>query len=203
MLSPQNYPRLEGPGRQDGLLDDSQLPAHVHKIPYDELKEVIKDAIARAEQKSSRQILGILDSVTEEEKIKIYKEKGKKLFEYFRRYYGDPATTAFDCIGKHFSDIAKEQFRNQTLQKERMNSGWRYQYIAKDCAVKSQRFLTVSDIGAAEADFNATLSIVGDRKSVLNIYVSIKNRASITASATFGRSASPDNVVCWHSMALQ
>src|SRR5438270_2797153 len=28
-------------------------------------------------------------------------------------------------------------------------------------------------------------------------------RASITASATFGHSASPDNVTCWHIMALQ
>ena len=27
--------------------------------------------------------------------------------------------------------------------------------------------------------------------------------ASITASATFGRSASPDNVACWHIMILQ
>ena len=27
--------------------------------------------------------------------------------------------------------------------------------------------------------------------------------ASITASATFGRSASPDNVACWHIMTLQ
>ncbi len=31
----------------------------------------------------------------------------------------------------------------------------------------------------------------------------IKGRASITASATFGHSASPDNVTCWHIMALQ
>jgi hypothetical protein len=28
-------------------------------------------------------------------------------------------------------------------------------------------------------------------------------RASITASATFGHSASPDNVTCWYIMALQ
>ena len=41
-----------------------------------------------------------------------------------------------------------------------MNSGWRYQYIAKDCAVRSRRFVTVSDIGASEADFNATMNIV-------------------------------------------
>jgi hypothetical protein len=28
-------------------------------------------------------------------------------------------------------------------------------------------------------------------------------QASITASATFGHSASPGNVTCWHIMALQ
>ena len=37
----------------------------------------------------------------------------------------------------------------------------------------------------------------GSRFTVLAI------RASITASATFGHSASPDNVTCWHIMALQ
>src|SRR2546427_6657546 len=31
----------------------------------------------------------------------------------------------------------------------------------------------------------------------------VHNSASITASATFGHSASPDNVTCWHIMALQ
>ena len=66
----------------------------------------------------------------------------------FLEYAGDPAATAYDCIGKHYREIAAEQFRNQTLQKQRMNSGWRYQYIAKDCAVRSRRFITVSDIGA-------------------------------------------------------
>ena len=58
-----------------------------------------------------------------------------------------------------------------------MNSGWRYQYIAKDCAVRSRRFITVSDIGASEADFYATMNIVDSNKT-LNIYVSIKNRAN-------------------------
>ena len=94
-----------------------------------------------------------------------------------RKYYGDPATSAYDAFGRHYSIVAKEQFRNQTLQKERMNSGWRYQYIAKDCAVRSQRFATVSDIGAAEADFNVTIDI-SDSAETLNIYVSIKNRTN-------------------------
>jgi hypothetical protein len=72
----------------------------------------------------------------------IYRKKGKELFAYFKKYYGDPAATAYDCLGKHYREIAIEQFRNQTLQKQRMNSGGRYQHIAKDCAVRSRRFVT-------------------------------------------------------------
>jgi hypothetical protein len=169
---PQEYPRTE-----DGLLDEDRLTPHSRKIPFDELKAIIRDAIASAARKSRREILEVPDGISDDERTKLYRKKGKELFAYFRKYYGDPASTAFDCLGKHYREIATDQFRNQTLQKQRMNSGWRYQYIAKDCAVRSQRFVTVSDIGAAEADFNATMNIV-DSKRVLNIYVSIKNRAN-------------------------
>src|SRR6185312_10652017 len=117
-------------------------------------------AIVSAARKSRREILDLPDSIADDEKTSVYQKKGKELFAYFRRYYGDPAATAYDCLGKHYREIAMEQFRNQTLQKQRMNSGWRYQYIAKDCALRSQRFITVSDIGASEADFNATMNIV-------------------------------------------
>ena len=172
MKNPQLYPRNE-----KGLLDISKLPPHGSIISQKQLKSIIREAIVKAGKKSSRAILEIPDGTSESEKIKIYKQKGKGLFQYFRKYYGDPATTAYDCLGKHYTVIAKEQFRNQTLQKERMNSGWRYQYIAKDCAVSSKRFITVSDIGAAEADFNATTKIVDENKT-LNIYVSIKNRTN-------------------------
>jgi hypothetical protein len=167
---PQSYPRTE-----NGLLDITRLPQHTSKLAHDELTAVIRSAIERASQKSSRVILKIPDNATPEEHTQLYKKKGKELFKYFIRYYGDPATTAYDCYGRHYSLIAREQFRNQSLQKERMNSGWRYQFIAKDCAVRSRRFTTVSDIGAAEADFNATIPIL-DSGSELNIYVSIKNR---------------------------
>ena len=167
---PQRYPRND-----DGFLDVHQLPPHHHKIPFEQLKSIIREAIEKAGKKSSRAILDIPDDTSEEDRHRIYQEKGKALFNYFRRYYGDPATSAYDCHGRHFSVIAKEQFRNQTLQKERMNSGWRYQYIAKDCALSSKRFKTISDIGAAEADFNATIDVIGS-KDTLSIYVSIKNR---------------------------
>lgn len=169
---PQDYPRTP-----DGFLDETRLTPHTRKIAFDELKAIIRDAIAAAAKKSRREILHFPDDITEQEKLKLYRTKGTELFAYFRRYYGDPAATAYDCLGKHYREIAMEQFRNQTLQKQRMNSGWRYQYIAKDCAVRSRRFITVSDIGASEADFNATMNIVDSNKT-LNIYVSIKNRAN-------------------------
>ncbi len=169
---PQDYPRTT-----KGFLDEARLAPHQQKISFEELKTIIRDAIANAARKSRREILELPDGLTDDEKSSVYRQKGKELFAYFRRYYGDPAATAYDCIGKHYRDIATEQFRNQTLQKQRMNSGWRYQYIAKDCAVRSRRFITVSDIGASEADFNATMNIVDSGKT-LNIYVSIKNRAN-------------------------
>ncbi len=169
---PQAYPRDE-----KSFLDVSKLPSHKNRISSTKLKAIIKEAILRAGKKSSRAILEIPEETPREERIKIYKLKGKKLFDYFRKYYGDPATSAYDCLGRHFSVIAKEQFRNQTLQKERMNSGWRYQFIAKDCALSSKRFTTISDIGAAEADFNATMKLLDENKT-LNIYVSIKNRSN-------------------------
>ena len=58
-----------------------------------------------------------------------------------------------------------------------MNSAWRYQYIAKDTAAASKRFDTVSDIGLAEADFNAVIKYKKN-KSKLTIYVSVKNRSN-------------------------
>jgi hypothetical protein len=129
-IVPQRYPR-----KDDDFLDVDQLPPHPLKIPFEKLKSIIRSAIEKAGKKSSRAILDIPDDVSAEERLDIYRDKGRSLFTYFRRYYGDPATSAYDCYEQHFSTIAREQFRNQTLQKERMNSGWRYQYIAKDCAV--------------------------------------------------------------------
>lgn len=171
-IVPQRYPRDD-----DGFLDIGRLPQHAQRPPKDELKSIIRGAITKAGRKSSRAILEIPDGISENERAAIYHDKGKKLFAYFRKYYGDPATSAYDCFGRHYSVVAREQFRNHTLQKERMNSGWRYQFIAKDCAVRSRRFRTVSDIGAAEADFNATIDIT-DADDDLSIYVSIKNRVN-------------------------
>ncbi|MBX2891743.1 MAG: hypothetical protein KF734_12485 [Saprospiraceae bacterium] len=59
-----------------------------------------------------------------------------------------------------------------------MNSGWRYQFIAKDCAISSGRFVAVSDIGTSEADFNAVANFRDTSLPPLNIYVSVKNRSN-------------------------
>ena len=171
-ITPQEYPRDE-----KGFLDVARVAPHKHKISINDLYAVIAKAITDAAGKSSRAILEGHDHLSDEDKIEFSRRKGKDLFTYFRKYYGDPAATAYACVGKHYAAIANEQFRNQTLQMERMNSGWRYQFIAKDCALRSRRFISVSDIGAAEADFNATMQIV-DTGKTLNIYVSIKNRAN-------------------------
>jgi len=169
----QGYPRLP----DNDLLDDSKLRPHEYKIPFDKLREIIISAIETANRKSSRAILNLPDEVSEGIVQSIYKKEGRHLFKYFQDYFGDPASTAHQCLNRHCSDVAKEQFRNRTLQKERMNSAWRYQYIAKDAATASRRFESVSDIGLKEADFNAVVKYK-DSEGKLAIYVSIKNRSN-------------------------
>jgi hypothetical protein len=175
---PQSYPRIEDENRPDyGCLDDSTLIPHKKKISIKELKPLILSAIQSASRKSGREILSIPSNASEEEIQKIYRKQGNELFKYFRKYCGDPAATAHQVYKKHYRDVCTELFRNRTLQKERMNSGWRYQYLALDCAVHSGRFRSVSDIGAAEADFNAIIEFLDKAIKPLNLYVSIKNRS--------------------------
>lgn len=193
----QNYPRIEDEASvYNGFFDDSKVQQHVKELNDEEINAIIIKAVKSANLKSSRAILNIKDNVTENEINKIYKKHGRELFNYFVKYCGDPAATAFDCIDQHYAKIAKEQFRNRTLQKERMNSGWRYQFIAKDAALLTQRFNSISDIGASEADFNATiLEIKNDRP--INIYVSVKNRTN-----TMGGQDWPKAIRAMESMAL-
>lgn len=174
--SVQEYPRITDESSDyNSFLNETDLNPHSKRISQDKLKEIIRKAIENANRKSSRAILNIPFESNEEEVSRIYLKQGKELFKYFVKYCGDPASTAHDCLNKHYSLIAREQFRNRTLQKERMNSGWRYQYIAKDTAIHSKRFISVSDIGTAEADFNAIISLK-DLNKQINIYVSVKNR---------------------------
>lgn len=172
----QSYPKIEDENNPyHGFFDDSKVTPHKKKITHDKLKEIIKDAVKSANLKSSRAILNIGDNISEEEILKIYIKEGIELFKYFVKYCGDPASSAFDSNKQHYSKVAKEQFRNRTIQKERMNAGWRYQFIAKDAAKLSGRFDSISDIGASEADFNATILEIATKKTV-SIYVSVKNR---------------------------
>lgn len=161
----------------DGFLIESELQPHMRRLSEQELAGVIADAIAYANQKSSRAILNVQEDTPAPQVLAEYRKSGVGLFQYFLHYCGDPASTAHQCYGQHYREVAKEQFRNRTLQKERMNSGWRYQYIAKDAASRSGRFISVSDIGTAEADFNASIRYRTDR-GVLTIYVSVKNRTN-------------------------
>jgi hypothetical protein len=134
-------------------------------------------ALAYANKKCSREILKIPDNATKKEVATLCREAGKSLYDYFLRYCGDPASTAYQCNKRHYRQVAEEQHRNRQTQMERMNSGWRYQYIAKDAAGRSRRFESVSDIGTQEADFNVTVRFV-EMKGLLSIYVSVKNRTN-------------------------
>lgn len=174
----QHYPRIQD--EQDkflGFFDESKFIAHATKISIESFKQIIKEAITNANLKSGRAILNIEGIIDENKITEVLKKGGNELFKYFVKYCGDPAATAYDCMGIHYSKVALEQFRNRTLQKERMNSGWRYQFIARDSALQSGRFKAISDIGAAEADFNAIL-LEKTGSGQINIYVSVKNRTN-------------------------
>jgi hypothetical protein len=174
-LTLQPYPRTP-----EGLLDDNALVGHSRAITDAELKALIRDAIEAAARKSSRAILSIGEQATAEEILATYVREGRALFRYFHKYVSDPAATAHQLRGKHYRDVGLDQFRNRTLQKERMNSGWRYQFLAVYAARATGRFESVSDIGTAEGDFNAIVPF-SDRvrhSQPLRLYVSVKNRAN-------------------------
>ncbi len=174
----QDYPRI-GEGEDfAGLLDERKLVPHAHKISSSKVRQIISDAVKNANRKASRAILNIPEKSTDAEMRNIFLKEGRKLLEYFRQYCGDPPATAYQCLDRHYSEVAAEQFRNRTLQKERMNSGWRYQFMAHDCAQASRRFATVSQLATAEADFNVTIATKNFPKRKINIYVSVKNRTN-------------------------
>ena len=178
-MTTQDYPRIHEPSKLAGFMDEGKLVPHPGKIPEGKLKEIIERSVEYANRKSSREILDIPDKASDAEVSRIYAREGAALLRYFRKYCGDPASTAHECYDRHYSVIAKEQFHNRLLQKERMNAGWRYQRIALQCAQASKRFRSVSDIGAVEADFNITVETVpGAAAPIVNVYISVKNRSN-------------------------
>ena len=178
-IAPQGYPRIEDEkARFYGYLDESRLAQHVRKISKEDLRGIILDSIEFASGKSSRQVLNVPDNASEAQLSKLYWKVGRELFNYFTKYFDDPASAAYQYLGKHYSEVASEQYRNRVLQKQRMNSGWRYQYIAEETARRTGRFHSVSGIGTAEADFNAQISQSDSSRALVNIYVSVKNRSN-------------------------
>jgi hypothetical protein len=122
------------------------LQPHSRQIPIEDLKALIRTAIETANKKSSREILSIPANATMDELDQIYERKGRELFKYFKKYVGDPASSAHQIYGKHYRVVGMEQFRNRTLQKERMNSGWRYQYLCNSIRKIGGVRVSTSDI---------------------------------------------------------
>jgi hypothetical protein len=146
-------------------------------VSYEDLPALILVAIENANRKSGRAMLNVPSEADEMELVSAYEKVGRELFEYFRQYSSDPASFAFQLRGQSCREVGAQQFRYKALQKERMNSGWRYQYLAIDCAQRTGRFKSISELGLREADFNALVDI---KKSPnpLSVYVSVKNRSN-------------------------
>jgi hypothetical protein len=161
------------------------LVQHQVKISVEQVKDFIRAAIEDANRKSSRVILSIKSDEAPETATKKYKREGRKLLEYFRKYCADPAATAHQIQSKHYTVVGEDLFRRKTLQKERMNAGWRYQYLTIYCSRATQRFESVSDIGTKEADFNAVVRFIDDPQDHLNLFVSVKNRRNTIGGQDF------------------
>lgn len=175
----QSYPRISDPNsKYFDCLDESALVPHTTKIPEEELRTLIEAAIRNANRKSRREIISIPPDATEKEADEVYSREGVKLFKYFKDYTNDPASTAHQIYKKNYRQVGAELFRTQTLQNQRMNSGWRYQFLSVDCARHSKRFKSVSGIGAAAADFNVEIEFQDKLRDALHIYVSVKNRGN-------------------------
>lgn len=174
----QNYPRISNPeSAYKDFLDDEQFIGHTRKITDIELKTLIREAIQYANEKSSRDLLNIPADATPEQVEKAYKRAGLALFKYFRQYSNDPASTADQVDGKHYATVARDLYFGRARQKERMNSGWRYQRLAMRGAQLSGRFQGVSDLGANKSDFIAVIDPVNNAKNdPVNLYISVKNR---------------------------
>lgn len=159
-------------------MDDRVLEPHSTIIEREKMVEIIKESIEYANRKSSRTIFNVpadADAMTQADAFRI---GGVELFKYFHKYYGDPASTARECYQQSYEEIAMRQFFNRLVQKGRMNSGWRYQFIAEKAANRSGRFSAISNIGTADADFSATLRYAGHGDEAVTIYVSVKNRTN-------------------------
>src|SRR5881392_1652425 len=85
----QDYPRISEGEKFAGLLDERKLTPHAYKIPQSKLRQIIADAVKKANRKASRTILNIPEKSTDAEMRKIFLKEGRKLLDYFRQYCGN------------------------------------------------------------------------------------------------------------------
>lgn len=98
-----------------------------------------------------------------------------ELFKYFVKYCNDPASTSHQCNGRHYSDVAKEQFYTLSTEYACANSMLRYQAIVEIEALKSGRFRSIKKITNSDGCFSAIIDYMR-REGSLYIYVSINSR---------------------------
>lgn len=188
----QNYPRIQDDSSPNfDLLDDSALKPHSDRLSTDEVKDAIRRSIHEANLKSKRSVLADYDYSALSEKQRAFKisKAGSDLLKYFQRYSPDPAETAHEVRGKHYTEVGRDLFHRRAIQKGRMNSGWRYQFLAANCAQKLDRFSSVSSLGSVSgADFTAVIPII-ERNEPLNIFVSVKNRKNTIGGQDFPKAS--------------
>lgn len=190
-LIPQKYPR-----DSKGLLDISRLASHKKSLNKSDLRRIVEAAIKYADSKASEDVFRAVAASSSEKRGRTAGASGSELLRHFQKYCIDPAQTALDTHGQHYSKVAVELAKNRLTQVMRMNVGWRYQYIAKDTASRTGRFIHISDLGGQESDFNAVTAMDdGDR---LAIYVSVKNRTS-----TMGGQDWPKAISALENIALE
>ena len=196
---PQEYPRIrDQESKYYGCLNTDDLVPHPEprSITPELLKQLILGAIEEASAMSSRASLEVPAHLTIEMEEEFYRAEGRNLFEYFHDYPIDPAATAHEYYGKNYRDVGLDLFRNRALQKGRMNSGWRYQLLARDCAKNSHRFDEVAGFGASKGDFIAKIEFIENLYKPLHIYVSVKNR-----SDTLGGQDWPNSIAALEAQA--
>lgn len=176
---PQDYPRIrDASSPYYGCLDVDMLREHPEPRPINRevLKTLILKAVQEANVQSSREAIQIPADMSPKQEEAFFLEERMKLFKYFHDYPVDPAATAYEYTGRHYKDVGLELFRNRAIQKGRMNSGWRYQILARECAKASGRFEETAGFGFSKGDFVVKISFKDESRKKLHIYVSVKNR---------------------------
>ncbi|MFQ3672925.1 MAG: hypothetical protein SNJ83_04930, partial [Aggregatilineales bacterium] len=137
---------------------------HPRRITPELLRTLILQAIEEASVQSSREAILIPPDMSPEQENLFFQDEANKLFAYLHAYPVDPAATAHEYTGRHYQDVGLELFRNRAIQKGRMNSGWRYQLLARECAKASGRFDEAAGFGFSKGDFVAKIRFKDDTR---------------------------------------